>query len=121
VVQASLAPGKVFFFDLRTIEGLADSAGERVLADRDDLFIVSRSTFNFETLALTVQYTILRHGGQGWTRAEETHTLRGYPVAPLTKLLNGAGFRVVTSAAPHVYPLDARRPEDMIVFVAVRE
>lgn len=119
-VHEALLPGKLFFFDVRTIQGMADSSGERVLADQDDVLVISRSTMNYETLALTVQYSIFHDGETGWQRTEETHTLRGYPVSPITKLLQGAGFKLVKTFAPHACPLDARRAEDMLVFVAVR-
>jgi cyclopropane fatty-acyl-phospholipid synthase-like methyltransferase len=120
-VHDTLLPGKLFFFDVRTIQGMADSSGERLLADQDDVLVIARSTMNYETLALTVQYSIFHDGETGWQRIEEEHTLRGYPVSALNKLLQGAGFKLVKTFTPQHCPLDARRAEDMLVFVAVRD
>ncbi|MFN8421589.1 MAG: class I SAM-dependent methyltransferase [Anaerolineae bacterium] len=121
VAQTALAPGKLFYFDLYTIQGLADGAGERVITDNDQVMVVSRSEFNYETLAQTVQCSIFQEVEDRWTRAEETHVLRGYPLQPLTKLLENCGLRLLRTFAPDVLPVRAVRANDMAVFVCVRE
>src|SRR5215475_2697186 len=80
--QATTNSGKLFIFDLFTIQGLARrDAIDRVLFDNGkDIFIVMRESFNYETLQLIRRYTIMRYTESGWQRAEETHLLRGYPI-----------------------------------------
>lgn len=121
VAQAVLAPGKLFYFDLYTIQGLAEGAGERVITDNDQVMVVSRGEFNYETLAQTVQCSIFQEVEARWTRAEETHVLRGYPLQPLTKLLENCGLRLLRTFAPDVLPVRTVRPADVAVFVCVRE
>ena len=121
VARAALAPRKLFFFDLRTIQSLAGAAPTRILASEPDFMVISQNSFNYETLALTTQYTILRDSDQGWTRAEETHTLRGYPAQSIAKLLQNVGLRLLQTITPNAAPLDAQSPTDMLLFVAQRD
>jgi SAM-dependent methyltransferase len=119
--QAALAPGKLFYFDLRTIQGLAeDDEVERVVFDNgEDVLIVSRSVFNYETLQLIIQYTILRYAEpDGWQRFEETHTLRGYPVQAVTQLLGKTGFQLLQTLTPDMEPAENRRDTRQHIFVA---
>jgi SAM-dependent methyltransferase len=124
--QAALAtmPGKLFIFDLRTIQGLA-SAGQadRIVYDNgEDIFIVTRSTFNYETLLLNVQYIIQRYtGNTGWQRADETHALRGYPIQAVTSLLGKTGFKLLRTLTPDMQPAEGRHDAEMLLFVTRRE
>ncbi len=124
--QAALAtmPGKLFIFDLRTIQGLANAGQtDRIAYDNgEDIFIVTRYAFNYETLLLTVQYIIQRYtGNTGWQRAEETHTLRGYPVQAVTSLIGKTGFKVLRTLTPDMQPAEDRHDAEMLLFVARRE
>ncbi|MBX3082561.1 MAG: class I SAM-dependent methyltransferase [Anaerolineae bacterium] len=121
VAHTALSPRKLFFFDLRTIQGLAKTDAMRILANTDEVFIATTSSFNFETLALTSQYTILRDGESGWTRAEETHISRGYTAQTVARLLQNAGFRLLQTITPNSAPLDAQHHDDMLLFVAIRD
>jgi SAM-dependent methyltransferase len=124
--QAALAtlPGKLFILDLRTIQGLA-SAGQsdRIVYDNgEDILIVTRSTFNYESLLLTVQYIVQRYvANTGWQRADETHALRGYPVQAVTSLLGKTGFKLLRTLTPDLQPAEDRRDAEMLLFVAARE
>jgi SAM-dependent methyltransferase len=120
VAHASLAPRKLFFFDLRTIQSLAKADGMRILADNDAFMVVAKNTFNYESLALTTQYSIFRDGEAGWTRSEETHILRGYPAQTISKILQNVGFRLVQMITPSAVPLDAQTPDDVVLFVAAK-
>jgi SAM-dependent methyltransferase len=124
--QAALAtmPGKLFIFDLRTIQGLA-SAGQtdRIAYDNgEDILIVTHTAFNYEALLLTVQYIIQRYtGNTGWQRADETHTLRGYPVQAVTSLLGKTGFKVLRTLTPDMQSAEDRHDAEMLLFVTTRE
>src|SRR5215510_7705071 len=56
--QNALEPGKLFVFDLRTIQGLARQHNvDRVVYDNgENILIATRDIFNYETLQLTTQY-----------------------------------------------------------------
>src|SRR5215831_9540381 len=74
-VQNALEPGKLFVFDLRTIQGLARQHNvDRVVYDNgENILIATRDIFNYETLQLTTQYIILTYSDEaGWQRAEES-------------------------------------------------
>ena len=122
--NAALQPRKLFMFDLRTISGLAraENAEQIVYDNDDDILILAKNTFNYETLQLSTQYTILRYTGQtGWQRGEETHLWRGYPVQAVTSLLGKTGFKLVRHVTPDMQPAESRRDADRIVFVAMKE
>lgn len=123
-VQAAVEPGKLFVFDLRTIQGLARQHNvDKVAYDNgESILIGTRDTFNYETLQLSTQYIILTYTeAAGWQRAEETHSLRGYPVQAITSLLGRTGFKVLRTFTPDLFPAENRRDLDQILFIAARE
>ncbi len=123
--QAALAtaPGKLFVFDLHTIQGLADAgSADHIVYDKDDILIVTRRIFNYETLLLTVEYLIMRYlPDVGWQRADETHLLRGYPVQAVTSMLSRAGFKLLRTVTPDMQPAETVRDAGQLVFVTQRE
>ena len=124
--QAALAtaPGKLFAFDLRTIQGLASSGScDQIEYDNhQDISIVTHRVFNYETLLLTMDYVIMRHQPDtGWQRADETHILRGYPVQAVTSLLTRTGFKLLRTVTPDMVPAETQRDVGQLVFVATRE
>ncbi|HRE49004.1 MAG TPA: class I SAM-dependent methyltransferase [Aggregatilineales bacterium] len=123
--HAALMPGKLFLFDLRTILGLVRAGeGDRIVSDDPARhLILSRNGFNHETLTLTTRYTIFTMGGSGWVRAEETHTLRGYPVQGVIRLAESCGFKTVRIVTPEYERLeayDAHPDAEQVIVVAVR-
>jgi len=121
---STLASGKLFIFDILTIQGLAeDGSKDRVVFDNgSDTMIIVRETFNYENLALNRQYTILRYAEKtGWHRAEETHTLRGYPVQAITSLLTKTGFKLLKTLTPDFRSAENHRDAEKLLFVASRE
>lgn len=124
VASEALEPDKLFIFDVRTIYGLSRSANaDRVLFDNgEDILVLTRSDFSFETLSLTVQYNILRHDGKaGWQRADEMHVLRGYPLQGVIRLLTQAGFKVERTLTPDLEPVGEQHNEEMLLFIVRKE
>ncbi len=124
LAQSAVTPGKLFVFDILTIQGLANYGNkDRVVFDNgNDMMIIVRETFNFEILALTRQYSILRYADKtGWQRAEETHTLRGYPVQAVTSLLTRTGFKLLRTLTPDLRSAENQRDAEQLLFVASRE
>jgi SAM-dependent methyltransferase len=120
--NAALQPGKLFLFDLRTIKGLSDAEhAEQIVYDNgNDILILARNIFNYETLQLTTQYTILRYTDH-WQRAEETHTWRGYPLQAVLSLLSKTGFKLLRQLTPDMEFVEGRRDIGQMVFVALKE
>lgn len=119
VAATACAQGKPFIFDLYTIQGLARTPPERILSEGEQHFIAVRNTFSYETLSLSVHYTIFHHAGT-WQRAQETHLLRGYPVQAVQRLLSSAGFTLEQTLTLDFAPLTATTNEDVLLFVARR-
>jgi len=119
----ALEPQKLFIFDLRTIQGLAaDGSGDRVVSDNpEDHMVISRNSFNYETLTLTAQYTIYRAAGVAWERADETHLLRGYPLQGVTRALTQSKFKVLRVLTSNFEPLEGRHDIEQAIIVAQRE
>jgi SAM-dependent methyltransferase len=121
-IFATLEPGKLFVFDMRTIQGLAQFNGkDRIMFDNGtDATIVTHDEFNFETLALTRHYTVLRYDVPkgGWIRSEEVHTLRGYPATAVLRLANQIGFNMVRTMTLDFENAEGRTDVDELLFVA---
>jgi SAM-dependent methyltransferase len=121
---AATSAGKWFVFDVYTIQGLMRYNDiDRVLVDNgNDIYIVARDSFNHETLSLTRQYNILRYTDRSsWQRAEEIHTLRGYPLQAIAKELTKTGFKVQHMLTTDFENAENRRDTDQVLFIASRE
>lgn len=98
VAMRVLAPGKLFIFDLHTIEGLADRGRTRtgVLHEENDLNVFAESDFDYERQANTTRYIIFRRQDDVWGRELATQTLRGFPVQAVAALLQRCGFSITS-------------------------
>lgn len=120
VAAAALPPTKLFFFDLRTIYGLAHSP-DGMIADNGTTYAVyARQSFSYETLSLTTQYSVFFTQRGAWQRAEETHLRRGYPVQALVRRLAAAGFRLERIIGPDLETAEGKDDLPQILFVARR-
>lgn len=94
VAIRALDPGKLFIFDLHTIEGLAERGRNRtgVLFEDSELNVFTESDFDYERQANATQYIIFRQEDAMWRREVATQTLRGFPVQAVAALLQRCGF-----------------------------
>ena len=118
----ALSPDKLFIFDMETIEGMANRWGTRdhVLYDNgQDLLIVVKSAFSYESLANSKHYIIYYDDGGGWQRVEEEHVERGYPLQAIITLLDRAGFHAVRILNADLEPFDPDHDHaERVLFVA---
>ncbi|MFC1959837.1 class I SAM-dependent methyltransferase [Chloroflexota bacterium] len=107
-VNYALGMGKLFVFDVMTIQGFAKQwgDGDRVLVDADETMLTVRSSFNYETSTNTRSYLIFRQVDGQWSRAAETHILRGYVLQSLGTLLQRTGFKVQSVLNPFFEQFD---------------
>ncbi len=121
----ALAVGKTFVFDLLTIQGLAEQWGNRdrvLFDDPDNLIVIVRSRFSFESSANTRAYIIYRREGEGWHRDDETHVLRGYAMQAIGALLQRMGFKVQDVISPTFEQFDPYNDQTgRAIFIAVKE
>lgn len=122
-VASWLDPERFFIFDMWTITGLATLWGSRdqVIFDNDDLLILARNSFSYETLTTSTQYTIMQREEGGWQRADEQHKTHGYPVHGIISVLERCGFDVLMVVSPDMQPFDAdNAPYGRAVFMVRR-
>ncbi|MBN1200306.1 MAG: class I SAM-dependent methyltransferase [Anaerolineae bacterium] len=113
---------KLFVFDVRTIRGLASvhSNGDVIYYDNgEDLMVIVRNYFNFETLSSTRHYIIWRQENNLWLRRDEIHVERGFPIQAIIAMLQRAGFTVITTLNPNLEPFDPHADNsEWVVFFA---
>lgn len=98
VAMRLLEPGKLFIFDLHTIEGLAERGRTNtgVLYEDSTLNVFAESDFDYERQASTSRYIIFRNQDGAWQREVATQTLRGFPVQAVAALLQRCGFTLTS-------------------------
>ncbi|MBE2267051.1 MAG: class I SAM-dependent methyltransferase [Anaerolinea sp.] len=103
-----LNPGKLFVFDLHTLEGLAERGRTTTFAlDDDDLTIVDTHHFDYERQASVNEYRVFERSGDLWRRWNATRTRRGFPIQVVSALLVRSGFGIMTTLNERMQPLNA--------------
>jgi 2-polyprenyl-3-methyl-5-hydroxy-6-metoxy-1,4-benzoquinol methylase len=116
-----LEPGKLFIFDLHTIEGLASRSNTRYIHDDDKLAVVATDQFDYERQINTCRLDIFRHDEESgsWVRQHGLLTRRGFPVQAVAALLQRTGFAIMALFNTNFEPIDpvnTRAPR--VIFVA---
>lgn len=107
-IAAALDEGRMFVFDVLTIQGLANGIGTRdhVVCDEPDLTVLARHEFSYETLSNTSRYTIYQQIEGDWQRHDETHVVRGFPTQGIVALLDRTGMETLALVDPEMRPFD---------------
>jgi 2-polyprenyl-3-methyl-5-hydroxy-6-metoxy-1,4-benzoquinol methylase len=115
-----LEPGKLFIFDMLTIEGLASSARESgILHNTPELTVFATRQFDYDRQAKLTNFTIFTRQSQLWSRQDTTQTLRGYPIQAVAALLARSGFTIAALTHLDFEPYDpASSRGDRVVFIA---
>lgn len=115
---------KGLIFDIETIGGLAASDQSSTITLYDDpqeMTILARPHFSFETLSRTTHLTIWQRTSGGWQRADEFHTARGFPVHAIRAVLERCGFTLQALLDNEMQPVDpGADPPARVVFVAAK-
>jgi SAM-dependent methyltransferase len=120
-VAKLLDDGKLFIFDLHTIQGLSTSTArpEQVIYDADDLMVILHRLYDHDRQILHLRYTIFQRVNGGWRRAESRRTLRGYPVQAMATLLQRTGYDVAALMTPDFAPHEPGvTSAEHVIFVA---
>ena len=93
-VQQHLEPGKLFIFDMHTIQGLTErgTSGQRILYDRDGACVFKQDSYDYERQISERRYVIFREQGGSWQRTETRQVLRAFPAQAVAGLLQRSGF-----------------------------
>lgn len=97
-VGRALKPGGVFIFDMNTTHGLAvmwRSHPFYVTQNTDDEFEVHVNSFDFENNMATKRIVGFVRQGSSWTRIEEEHRERAYPLGSIRTALQASGLREI--------------------------
>jgi len=93
-----LQSGKIFIFDLHTIEGLTKrgQGGDTMIQDRDGGFVVmTRDQYDYDRQIHTRRYSLFTREGDLWKHEETARVLRSYPVQAVATLLQRGGFSIM--------------------------
>ncbi len=120
-----LEAGKLFIFDMTTLQGLTQSgeSNENLLYDATDtLSVFSTSEYDFERQMQTLRYIIFRQQNGQWQRSEARRILRAFPVQAVASLLQRNGFqiRTILNSKLEGYEPGVSRAEK-VVFVAEKQ
>jgi len=118
---AALEPGKRFVFDLLTLRGLAEyiGNGEQILDVSDRLFLTVQNHFNYEGMLLRQVLNCFWQEAAAWQRGGGILTMRSYPTATVSALLEKVGFRVLGMYTTRLEPFNPQRDlEGRVIYVA---
>jgi SAM-dependent methyltransferase len=91
-----LETGRMFIFDLHTIQGLTEEGteGDRIAHNDTQLTVITSNSYDFERQISERHYLVFRYEQDRWQREAGTRTLRGYPVQAVASLLQRSGFKI---------------------------
>ncbi len=120
-INQMVEPDRLFVFDTWTIRGLASNPGDEVCYQDDDLIVMARRSFSFETLSRSTLYQVWRRVGEGWSRQDELHIERGYPVQGIVTMLERTGFHAAALLDSTMQPYDPQEDrENRVVIMAAK-
>ena len=96
-VVSVLAPGGAFVFDMNTRHRLMSSweQGLVLAGDADDLYVTYRSWFDEAIDASPLIVTaFMRNPDESWSRFDEEHVERAWPIIDVGAWLQDGGFRI---------------------------
>ncbi len=94
---ASLTPGGVFSFDVKSEYNLRGMDGQTYLDEDRNTFCVWRTDFDEETRVCSYGVDLFTRKGTLWERNSEEHLQRAYTLEELTVYLREAGFEKIAA------------------------
>lgn len=107
-VHQLLESGKLFIFDMYTLQGLTEfgSEGEHLVYNQaDTLTVFGINQYDYERQMHTQEFIIFRQAEGCWQRAEASRILRTFPVQAVASLLQRSGFEITTVLDTHLNTL----------------
>ena len=105
----------LFVFDVNTPEKFARIDGNAYVREDEDVFCVWQAAV--EDGLCAYQFDIFERDGEAWTRAQETHEERVYPLEQLAAMLARAGFSEIKTYGDQSFS-PVRGGEDRVYFTA---
>ena len=105
----------LFVFDVNTPEKFARIDGNAYVREDEDVFCGWQAAV--EDGLCAYQFDIFERDGEAWTRAQETHEERVYPLEQLAAMLARAGFSEIKTYGDQSFS-PVRGGEDRVYFTA---
>jgi SAM-dependent methyltransferase len=122
--QRILEAGKLFLFDMYTVQGLTEEGNINgmIYDDAKNLTVFGRNEYDYERQMHTREFVIFQTQGDLWRRADAKRILRAFPVQAVASLLQRSGFniKILLNMNLEMYePGVSRAPR--VIFVAERQ
>jgi SAM-dependent methyltransferase len=121
-VFTGLDPGKLFMFDLMTVQGLAEEgeSGDRLLYNSPTrLTAFVSNDFDYERQTHVADDLIFRKQPDGWVRSEAKRVARAFPMQAIVSLLQRCGFSLNALLNAKMELFDpAKSRASRVIFVA---
>lgn len=119
--QRVLEPGKLFIFDMLTVQGLTEGGthkGQLTYDDPHSLTVFNSKEYDYERQIQTSDYLIFRQRDGTWERRSARHILRAFPVQAVASLVqrNGFSIRTIMNSKMEVFEPGVSRAERVIFF-----
>jgi len=127
-VRPLLEAGKLFIFDMHTIQGLTVSADikDSIVVNAADLTVLLQNQYDYERQLSSRRYLIFSHEEAAeagtWTRSDATLVLRAFPIQAVAALLQRSGFNNVSVLNLDLTPFEPGTASiTRAIFVAKKE
>ena len=96
--QRILENGKLFIFDMYTVQGLSATGSSEQLVHNDgqNVTVFSTKDYDYERQMQTISYIIFQHQENSWKRTEARRILRAFPIQAVASLLQRNNFSIRT-------------------------
>ena len=96
--QRILENGKLFIFDMYTVQGLSATGSSEQLVHNDgqNVTVFSTKDYDYERQMQTMSYIIFQHQENSWKRTEARRILRAFPIQAVASLLQRNNFSIRT-------------------------
>lgn len=97
-VHAMLDTGKLFIFDMHTIQGLtlAGTSGDEIVHNSGDLAVFCSNNYDYERQIHERGYIIFSRDQDVWLRSEASRVLKAFSAQVVAQLLQRCGFANAT-------------------------
>jgi 2-polyprenyl-3-methyl-5-hydroxy-6-metoxy-1,4-benzoquinol methylase len=122
-VYALLNPGKLFIFDLYTIQGLTETgtSGEEIVHNSGDLAVFCSNQYDYERQIHECQYLIFTRDQDVWLRSEASRVLKAFSVQVVAQLLQRCGFATMSVLHINFEPFDPNTSQAQRVIFMVEK
>lgn len=119
-IMQVLDAGKLFIFDMHTIQGLTEQGalGEELLYEDNQLLVLTQQDYDHDRQICHSYHRIFEREGELWRRGDARRTLRGYPIQAMATLLQRTGYEVLSMLTPDLAAYQVGERAARVIFIA---